>query len=90
MNFEWNETKRLLNIDKHGLDFFDAEILFTGPHLVGSARTVSSEIRWLAIGIIDEVYVTAVFTSRDQTIRLISMRRARDGERRQHQNFFSG
>ncbi|HET9147906.1 MAG TPA: BrnT family toxin [Acetobacteraceae bacterium] len=90
MNFEWNEGKRLGNIDKHGLDFLDADILFAGPHLIGSAKTVVGESRWLAIGMIDEVCVTIIFTRRDQTLRLISMRRARDAERRHYQQLFGG
>jgi uncharacterized DUF497 family protein len=90
MDFEWNEAKRLRNIDKHSFDFLDADILFANPHLINSARMVDSEIRWLATGIINEVYVTAIFTRRDQIIRLISMRRARDEERRQHQKVFAG
>jgi uncharacterized protein len=34
MDFEWDEEKRLTNIEKHGIDFIDADILFGNPHLV--------------------------------------------------------
>ena len=40
MDFEWDEEKRLTNIEKHGIDFIDADILFGNPHL--SARTGAS------------------------------------------------
>lgn len=65
MDFEWDEEKRLKNIEKHGIDFLDADILFGNPHLVAPGKTVDGEQRWLAIGMIDEIYVTAVFTQCD-------------------------
>ena len=34
MDFEWDERKRLTNLDKHGLDFVEAEEMFEGPMLV--------------------------------------------------------
>ena len=90
LDFEWDEAKRLANIAKHGLDFADADLLFGNPYLEAPARTVPREKRWLAVGTIDDVYVTTIFTRRGDTIRIISMRRARDGERRQHQEVFGG
>jgi uncharacterized DUF497 family protein len=88
MDFEWHEPKRLANIRLHHLDFADADLLFGGLHLIAPARTVEGEQRWLATGTLDDVYVTAVFTRRGEVIRLISMRRARDGEREAHQQVF--
>jgi uncharacterized DUF497 family protein len=88
MDFEWDEEKRLKNLEKHGIDFIDADILFGSPYLVAPGKTVDGERRWLATGMIDEIYVTAVFSRRDQVIRLISMRSARNGERRRHQEVF--
>lgn len=31
MEFEGDETKRTLNLAKHGIDFADAEIIFSNP-----------------------------------------------------------
>lgn len=90
MYFEWNQEKRLSNIEKHGIDFLDADIFFGSPHLVGPARAVEGELRWLAVGMIDDVYVTTIFTRRGDTVRIISMRSARDGERKRHQKVFNG
>jgi len=89
MEFEWDDEKRHANIQKHSIDFLDADIFFGGPHLVGLARTVADEQRWLAIGTIQDVYVTTVFTRRGDTVRIISMRSARHGERKRHQQVFS-
>jgi uncharacterized DUF497 family protein len=88
MDFECDEEKRLKNIEKHGIDFIDADILFGNPHIVAPVKTVDGEQRWLATGMIDEVYVTAVFTRRGPVIRVISMRSARNGERKRHQEVF--
>lgn len=88
MDFEWDEAKRLKNIERHGIDFLDADILFGNPHLVAPGKTVDGEQRWLATGMIDEVYVTAFFSRRDRVIRVISMRSARNGERKRHQEVF--
>lgn len=90
MDFEWDEGKRLKNIAKHGIDFIDAAVLFDSPHLIGPANIVDEEERRLATGMIEDIYVTAVFTMRGRTIRIISMRRARHGEREKHQKIFSG
>ncbi|MGH6823812.1 MAG: BrnT family toxin [Methylocella sp.] len=88
MDFEWDEEKRLNNIEKHGIDFIDADLMFGNPHLVAPGKTVDGEQRWLATGMIDEVYVTAVFARRGPVIRMISMRSARNGERKRHQDVF--
>jgi uncharacterized protein len=90
MDFEWNEAKRLANIEKHGLDFLDADLLFGNPHLIGPANAVDGEQRWLMVGTLDDVYVTLIFTRRGSVIRAISMRRARDAERKRHQEVFGG
>ena len=90
MEFEFDENKRRANIERHGIDFIDADILFSNPYLEAPAKTVDGEQRCLAVGIIDDVYVTAVFTRRGPVIRIISMRSARNGERKKHQEIFGG
>jgi uncharacterized DUF497 family protein len=90
MEFEFDEAKRLATVANHGIDFLDADTLFDNPHLVGPARTVEDEQRWLAVGMIDDVHVTAIFTRRGTAIRLISMRKASDSERKRYQAVFGG
>ncbi|MBV9757134.1 MAG: BrnT family toxin [Alphaproteobacteria bacterium] len=51
---------------------------------------VHGEERWIAVGLIEDVHVTVVFTRRAAAIRLISMRRSRHEERRKYQNVFGG
>jgi uncharacterized DUF497 family protein len=88
MDFEWNERKRLTNIEKHELDFEDADIVFENPHVVAAARMVAGEERWLATGMIDDVYVTVIYTRRTEVTRIISMRKARKNERRRYEQIF--
>ena len=88
MEFEWDDTKRVKNIDRHGLDFLDSDILFGGPLMVSEAKTVAGERRVMATGLLDDVYVTAIYTMRGNIIRMISLRRARDGERKHYQDLY--
>jgi uncharacterized protein len=88
MDFEFDEGKRLKNIERHGIDFRDVDLLFGNPYLENPAKTVDGEKRWLATGMIDDIHVTVVFTWRDSVIRIISMRRARNGERKRYQEVF--
>jgi uncharacterized protein len=89
MDFEFDEDKRLKNIEKHGIDFIDAtDILFGNPYLKAPAKTVDGEQRWLAVGTINDDFVTAAFTRRGPVIRIISMRRARNDQRKKYQEVF--
>ena len=90
MEFEFDENKCLKNIERHGIDFIDADVLFGNPYLEAPAKSVDDEQRWLAVGMIDDVYVTAIFTRRGPVIRIISMRRARNDERKRYQEVFGG
>lgn len=90
MEFEWDEAKRASNLLKHRLDFMQAVLVFDGRHVVESAREMAGETRFKAIGRIGEDHVALIFTPRGTAIRIISLRRARDGERRQYQALFGG
>jgi uncharacterized DUF497 family protein len=86
MEFEWDDAKRLANVEKPGLDFVDAEVVFLGPLLAGPARCVDGESRMLAIGMLDDIHVTMIYTLRGSTVRIISMRRARNEERKGYED----
>jgi uncharacterized DUF497 family protein len=82
MELEWDERKRLLNIEKHRLDFEDADQIFGGRFLKLPGRQVGDEVRHRAVGRIGENVVTAIYTERGDAIRIISIRKAREDERR--------
>jgi uncharacterized DUF497 family protein len=89
MEFEWDEDKRLSNIRKHGgLDFYDAAKILYGFCVFSSAKTVESERRWMATGLMGERYVTVIYTLRGDTVRIISMRRARHEEKRKYRAIY--
>ncbi|MGH7052961.1 MAG: BrnT family toxin [Stellaceae bacterium] len=87
---EWDENKRLSNIEKHGLDFSDAIDVVDGLCLWRSARTVAGEPRLMAIGMLDDVCVCVIGTLRGSVLRVISMRKARHEERQHYQEIFGG
>ena len=88
MRFEWDEDKNAENIRKHGLDFADAWQVFQNPMLVKlDDREDYSEDRWIAIGIMSSgIVVVFIFTEKYQeTIRMISMRKATKNERTRYE-----
>ncbi len=77
MKFEFDEKKSLANKEKHGLDFFEAQALWYDPDVLEIPAKITDEPRFLIIGRIWEKYWSAVVTYRKDTIRIISVRRAR-------------
>jgi len=83
MEFEWDEKKNSENIRKHGLDFTDARKVFQNPVFVKlDDREDYGEDRWIGIGVMPNgIVVVFVFTEKDEeTIRMISMRKATKNE----------
>ncbi len=81
MNFTWDETKRQTNLQKHGLDFADAEKVFNGPLvLFEDTRENYGEQRMIGIGLLDYIVVLVVHVESDDDIRIISMRKADSDE----------
>ena len=81
MHFTWDEAKRQSNLRKHGLDFADAFRVFAGPiRLEADTRYDYGEQRMIAVGALDSVVVVVVRVENDETIRIISMRKANKHE----------
>lgn len=80
MEFEFDPAKSETNLAQHGIDFNHAQLLWSdSSRLEVPARTMG-ERRWLIIGAIDGKYWSAVVTYRENKIRIISVRRARNEE----------
>lgn len=78
--FEFDEAKSQSNKAKHGMDFVEAQALWSDPWLLEiPARTVD-EPRSLVVGVLGDKYWSAVITYRGNCIRIISVRRARAKE----------
>jgi uncharacterized DUF497 family protein len=88
MDFEWSQAKRIAVLEARGLDFIDAEILFDGRPLYTVASPRLAEERWLSVGELNGRLVAVVWTWRSQTIRIITMRRARDEEKERYRALF--
>ncbi|MBT3348369.1 MAG: BrnT family toxin [Thiotrichales bacterium] len=80
--FEYDSVKSQKNLEKHGIDFHDAQALWDDPDLLGlnAKSELESELRFFAIGKIGQKHWTAVYTYRDEAVRIISVRRARKKE----------
>jgi len=63
MEFTWDPEKRLANLKKHGLDFSDAEKVFSGYTLtLQDHRFAYSEARFSTIGLLKDVVVVIAHT----------------------------
>lgn len=84
MRFEWDEDKNRENVRKHGFDFADAWQVFIGAMLVVfDDRQEYGEDRWIGIGLLGEPVVVVVYTeAEDETVRIVSMRKATSHERK--------
>ena len=82
--YEWDDDKNRKNVEKHGIDFETAKRIFDSPIVSRrDERKDYNEIRYVSIGIIDQVaMIVVVHTNRQDRIRLISARPASRRERR--------
>lgn len=90
MRFEWDKAKNRANIRKHGLDFADADAMFALPIVITlDDRVDYGETRWNGIGMIGGRIVVMSYTERDEeTIRIISLRKALRHERAKYEETF--
>lgn len=79
MNFEWDEEKARINLDRHGISFEDAQSAFDDVNLLDSVDESHSdtELRFNLIGLTERGLLFVVYTERgDEVIRIISARKA--------------
>jgi uncharacterized DUF497 family protein len=80
MVFEFDPVKSDANLRKHGIDFLEAQALWADSSLVEIPARTIDEPRFLVIARLRGNHWSAVFTYRQQSIRLISVRRSRPDE----------
>jgi len=79
--FEFDPAKSDANTIKHGIDFVEAQALWSDDDLTAlGVVNYGGETRHLFVGTIGRRRWTAVVTYRDEHIRIISVRRARPSE----------
>jgi len=90
MRFTWDEAKRWSNLAKHRLDLLQARQLFDGRPVVTYPSPRGGEDRFVSVGVVDDRMVAVVWLTREDGTRLISLRRARDGEERTYRELHGG
>ena len=78
---EWDDNKNEKNIEKHGISFEDAALIFLDENRIEEYDEIHSddEDRFKVIGKFDEVLVV-IYTERGEIYRLISARYANKKE----------
>jgi uncharacterized DUF497 family protein len=84
--FEWYSEKERLIAKKHGLDMETVKRIFDDPSRVMQYDVGHSglEDRWQTLGMVNGV-LFAVYTEREEKIRIITARKATPEERRIYQ-----
>ena len=87
MQYEWSDAKNRSNVAKHGLDFADAEQVFTVPCVTFRDNRIDyGEVRLITLGLLaGRVVVVAHAPRGEETTRIISMRKANRREQKIYQ-----
>ena len=80
MLFEFDAAKSDANKRKHGIDFVAAQALWSDPDRLETPARSLDEPRYQIIGAVGVGIWSAFITYRHDTIRIISVRRARPEE----------
>lgn len=81
--YEWDEAKRISNLEKHSIDFRDVYLFaWNSAEFYPSPR--HSEMRWIAIENLKERLHCVIYTERGNLRRIISMRKANPREARRY------
>lgn len=93
MRFEWDERKNMANLQKHGISFETAILIFDDPNILSDIdQVVDGETRWQSVGLINGVlfvlvaHTYAVDPDGEEVVRLISARKAVTRERRSYED----
>lgn len=81
MDFEFDASKSKANLEKHGIDFVEAQQLWEDKDRLEIEARTEDEPRYVLIAAFGQKLWAAFFTYRKGRVRLISVRRARKEER---------
>jgi uncharacterized DUF497 family protein len=86
MIYQWDDVKNRLNIKKHGLNFEDAELVFSGPCVTfEDDRFDYGEDRLITLGLLEGRLVVIAHAPFDEGTRIISMRKGNRREKKIYQ-----
>lgn len=85
--FVWDEAKRKSNLEKHGLDFRDAHLVYNDPEKCTYVARSGGEPRWMdiALAIVHQRVLAMIYTERGDDVRVISFRPASREERERYE-----
>jgi uncharacterized protein len=87
VEFTWDESKREWVLEERGIDFIRvADALFDGRPILTVPTPRHDEERFLSIGPIEGKFFAVVWTWRNEAIRIITARRARNGEEERYRS----
>ena len=89
IKFEWDKTKNILNIKKHGIDFNEAATVFLDGEalLIEDEKHSNEEDRFVLLGFSQKANLLIVchcYRANDEVIRIISARKATKNETKQY------
>lgn len=77
MQYEWDENKRIANLERHKIDFIEAnDFEWDSAIETIDDRYDYGEVRWVTIGFINKKLYVMVYSIRGDKIRIISLRKA--------------
>lgn len=90
MNYVWDPKKNRRNVARHGIAFEDAVRVFEGPTLEKvDDRFEYGEVRVYAIGVVNGIEITVIYTDVSRTERrIVSAWRAERHEREAYWKIF--
>ena len=87
MKFEYDINKSRINKEEYGIDSIEAQSLWKDENaLIVPANISDNEIRYALISEFNEKCYVAIFTMRENTFRIISVRRCRKNEKKNYEN----
>ena len=81
MTFEFDPQKSSSNKEKHGIDFKEAQYFWLDPERIIIPAKGLNEVRYLMVAQYHGDFWSAIYTNREETIRIISVRKSRQNEK---------
>jgi len=91
VRFDWDPRKAATNLEKHGVTFAEAELVWDDPlHTIYFDRVEDGEVRWWAVGVIPPTATIVVVhmhphPNDPEVVRIIGARRATRQERKRYE-----
>ena len=89
--FEWDQTKHAANLKKHGISFEEAKTVFSDDfaRLIGDPDHSQDEERFILLGtsIESNLLIVCHCIREEDSVRIISARKADKKERQIYENF---